>query len=110
MRKRLGFLYVRTAAHIYPRSDNGEDHEKHYSLCTNAANRITSIGMTSMNTDRRDLAKGLVHLASTYKDTYGMAKSSVFPCYYVFTAGVMHTWTCKPLVSLLVALILMSVT
>ncbi|KAF8240532.1 hypothetical protein L208DRAFT_1427978 [Tricholoma matsutake] len=45
--------------------------KKSYELCAGAANHITSI-------------------ASLYSDTYTLGRCSVFLCYYIFTASIMH--------------------
>ena len=33
--------------------------------------------------------------ASVYTEFYLPSRASVFPCYYVFTAAIMHVATCK---------------
>ncbi|CDO71521.1 hypothetical protein BN946_scf184910.g20 [Trametes cinnabarina] len=55
---------------------------RHYNICVQAANHITFI-------------------VSVYGEYYIPSRASVFPCYYVFTAGIMHvaTRTCALLSS-----------
>ena len=79
-------------------SNRAEDEEvrtiakKKYDLCTSAASHITSIGSSIINIPANSFY--LSHLlVSLYAENYALSRSSVFLCFYVFTASVMHVIT-----------------
>jgi hypothetical protein len=71
--------------------------KKSYELCAGAANHLTSIG-TFFNHSATFLVLGTsicFFSAMLYSDTYTLGRCSVFLCYYVFTASIMHVTSRK---------------
>lgn len=63
-----------------------------YELCASAANHITSIGEVFFRPIRGLLTKP--ETVTAYRERYPLNRCSVFLCYYVFTASIMHVISC----------------
>lgn len=65
---------------------------QHYDMCVQAANHITLIGKVNRGSFSPSPANA-IFLVSVFSDHFSPRRASVFLCYYVFTAAIMHVAT-----------------